>query len=101
MKQAQVKQAKAIHFCLLQGKCCMVNITTQFHIQENMLSLQMSWDYIGLCKHSHVKPAVTFNPQEVNIELGGAVGITSIWPKVEFIDKGDEGEYETLFGFVH
>jgi len=39
----------------------------------------------------------------VNIELGGAVGITSIWPKVEFIDKGDEdeGEYETLFGFVH
>lgn len=37
----------------------------------------------------------------MNIEEGGAVGITSIWPKVEFIDKGDEGEYEILFGFVH
>ena len=37
----------------------------------------------------------------MNIELGGAVGITSIWPKVEFIDKGDEGEYETFCGFVH
>jgi hypothetical protein len=38
----------------------------------------------------------------VNIELGGAVGITSIfWPKVEFNDKGDEGEYEMLCGFVH
>jgi hypothetical protein len=37
----------------------------------------------------------------MNIELGGAVGITSIWPKVELIDKGDEGEYETLFGFFH
>jgi hypothetical protein len=37
----------------------------------------------------------------MNIELGGAVGTTSIWPKVELIDKGDEGEYETLFGFFH
>jgi hypothetical protein len=31
-------------------------------MQENMLSLQLSWDYIGLCKHAHVKPPVTFNP---------------------------------------
>ena len=62
MRQGQVKQAKAIHFCLLQGEHCMVNITTQFHIQENMLSLKMSWDYIGLCKRAYVKPAVTFNP---------------------------------------